>query len=146
MLEWLKKEGKLGEHDELSKDLQPGQVGTIFIERIRQKYKGVPVYDSSLVVLRRGDKLIELGGVLAINMNLSVTPTISIEEALARAQALGDFEDLAIPQTEQLYVHYRDGETTLVWRLESGGLADKQDVLINAHDGSLVRVVFKGPL
>ena len=142
---WLQEQGWLGEQDELVELFNSGAVGSVEVERVRQFYNGLPVYDSNLVVLRRDNVLVELDGALAVDLNLDVEPTVSIEEAWETANASVSFNVVAaVP--EALQVHARAGETQLVWIFSGGDMRARTDVLVDAHRNEVVRKVTKGAI
>ncbi|WP_298633768.1 hypothetical protein [uncultured Umboniibacter sp.] len=142
---WLQEQGWLGEQDELVELFNSGTVGSVDVERIRQLYKGLPVYDSNLVVLRRDNVLVELDGALAVDLNLDVEPTVSIEAAWETANASVDFNVIAAAP-EALQVYSRAGVTQLVWIFSGGDMRGRTDVLVDAHRNEVVRKVAKGAL
>lgn len=142
---WLQEQGWLGEQDELVELFNSGTVGSVEVERVRQFYNGVPVYASNLVVLRRNNVLVELDGALAVDLNLDVEPTVSIETAWETANASVSFSVVAaVP--EALQVHSRLGETQLVWIFTGGDMRGRTDVLVDAHTNEIVRKVTTGAI
>jgi Zn-dependent metalloprotease len=142
---WLQEQGWLGEQDELVELVSSGAVGSVDVERVRQFYNGLPVYASNLVVLRRDNVLIELDGAVAVDINLDVEPTVSIEDAWETANASVSFSVVAaVP--EALQVHTRLGETQLVWIFTGGDMRGRTDVLVDAHRNEVVRKVATGAI
>lgn len=143
--DWLISEGWLTSADDLDTLIGGGNVGSLEIERVQQSHEGIPVYQSNLVVLKQDGRIISIEGALAVDINLNLEPTISVEDALAAEQARQMDETLRLAtEGPQLFIHQRSGVSHLVWRLERGVVGDLYDVLIDAHSGDRIREVKRG--
>jgi Zn-dependent metalloprotease len=143
--DWLISEGWLTSADDLDTLVGGGNVGSLEIERVQQTHEGIPIYQSNLVVLKQDGRVISIEGALAVDINLNLDPTISIEDALAAEQARQMDETLRVAiEGPQLFIHQRSGASHLVWRIERGVVGDLYDVLIDAHSGERIREVKRG--
>ena len=143
--DWLISEGWLTSADDLDTLIGGGNVGALEIERVQQTHQSIPVYQSNLVVLKQDGRVISIEGALAVDINLNLYPTISVEDALVAEQARQADETLRLAaEGPQLFIHQRSGVSHLVWRIERGVVGDIYDVLIDAHTGDRIREVKRG--
>ncbi len=130
------------ESDDLVPLFDSGAVGELHIERMQQLHSGVPVYASSLLVLRRGEELIEIEGPIATVTNLSVDPEVTSAFALNRVTEAGFTEVTTC--TDALYIYLSNNVPVLVWCFTEFTTTHSRDILVNAHTGDLVRIVSRG--
>ncbi len=107
-------------------------------ERLKQMYKGVPVFGSEVVRQMDGRSFISLSGRLYDNIDLDVTPQISAESAADVAvQAAGENGSIKVePVLGVLPVS--GGGYILAYKMQTRSNWDIRDVAIDASTGQLI--------
>ncbi|WP_313919096.1 M4 family metallopeptidase [Tahibacter sp.] len=117
--------------------------GGIGVVRVQQQAQGLPVYGSDIVVSTAADGRVIFVANDAVSgiADIDATPTLQAATAVDLAAAYLGGQPLRAQSTE-LNVHVADGRTHLVWRARitssdvgTGGW----DILVDAHDGSVLR-------
>jgi bacillolysin len=107
-------------------------------ERLKQMYKGLPVFGSQLVRQMDGRSIVSLSGRLYDNITIDVTPKVSFEEAAAAAVASmgadahvhGDLTLGVLPVAGESY--------TLAYRMQVRGDWDIREVAVDALTGAVI--------
>jgi bacillolysin len=110
----------------------PGRVH----ERLRQLYKGVPVFGGQLVRQMDGRSIVSLSGRLYDGIDLDVTPHVSTQAAEAAAQMSTAAAHLHGQPV--LYVLPVDGGYKLAYRMEVRSDWDVRDVAVDAVSGAVI--------
>jgi bacillolysin len=110
----------------------PGRVH----ERLKQLYKGVPVFGGQLVRQMDGRSIISLSGRIYDGIDLDVTPHASSQAAEAAAR--GSTADAHLHGQPALYVLPVDGGYKLAYRMEVRSDWDIRDVAVDAVSGALI--------
>ena len=106
-------------------------------ERLKQIYKGVPVFGGQLVRQMDGRSIISLSGRLYDGITLDVTPQVSAgqaADAALRASAAG----ANVHGAPVLYVLPIEGGYTLAYRMDVRSDWDVRDVAVDAVSGKVV--------
>lgn len=117
--------------------------GAIGVVRVQQQAQGLPVYGSDIAVSTAADgRVIFVANGVVSNLGaFDAKPALGADRAVAlAAQYIG--ADALRAQKATLMVHAADGRTHLVWRALVTGNDPRiggWDILVDAHDGSVVR-------
>jgi Zn-dependent metalloprotease len=141
---------ELGDADELivRSEITSGPLRHV---RLDQMHRGVRVWGADVAAHLRTDKLVLLSGSLVRGLDVDVTPTLTVDRALAAAvadlaSAEGRTEEFERQRqrTEMVIVRSDDG-ARLAWHLEFFTEADESadpgrwNFLVDAHDGSVLQ-------
>ena len=109
-------------------------------ERLKQMYKGVPVFGGQLVRQMDGRSIISLSGRLYSDIDLDVTPQISAGQAGDRAVLASSIEAAGahVYGEPVLYVLPVDEGYKLVYRMQVRSDWDIRDVAVDAVTGSII--------
>jgi len=109
--------------------------------RFQQVYQGLPVFGVQMIAHLRGKQITSVNGGYIPDIEVSVEPALSGEEAVQVAQEdLGDEEAVLSREGTELGI-YRDGEAAhLAWRLElfSSDPLGRWVYFIDAHQGGIL--------
>lgn len=105
-------------------------------ERLDQYHRGVRVLGGQLVWQKQSGLVLSVTGNLYDDVEVDVTPTLSSEDAAARALAVGEPGANVVGPTELLILPLRD-RFALVYALHLRGQGTLEAFYIDAHSGSI---------
>jgi Zn-dependent metalloprotease len=111
--------------------------------RLRQTFRGVPVFGGEAIVhFRRDGELFGQTNGLVPNVRLDTRPKLTVDAAVARALADTGCSDCPTEKPTDLWVLRHEGVDRLAYRVrlrrDTGGVISLPVVFVDAHDGRIV--------
>lgn len=134
----LRNDNKIGTDDEL-KILREDSLGTTRVIRMKQYYKGVPIFGAEIITTEDAGKLTNISGSAAPEIILDTEPALDYIAAIDSARkTLNSVIETQEGDDGQLIIYSLDSVYHLAWIGMITVDALGEQIIIDAHDGNIL--------